>query len=148
MRRYALQLTTLYKMMLLLLQTKIYCTHHAAQLEGAVLIKADKFLCSNETCSKEANFGYEGKDAMYCKTCIPKGLKSELVDVKNKRCEHEGCRTRPSFGYKTDGVSNSDQSSHYSPQGILRIYAYYNTCKPSSHTVRSTLCVMLVCTGW
>ena len=44
-------------------------------------------------CVKHASFGFEGGSASYCSEHKLDGM----IDVKNKRCAHEGCMKRPHF---------------------------------------------------
>jgi EsV-1-7 cysteine-rich motif len=88
----------------LLMQAALYCGQHSVG-KGAVVCVGGGPPCIGDVCSKEATYGYKGEPAIYCKTCIPEDVKDKVIDVRSKRCEHEGCDTRPSFGKPGDTVS-------------------------------------------
>jgi hypothetical protein len=46
-----------------------------------------------ESCSKRATFDLPGGKGRFC----VQHKTAEMVDVKNKRCEHDGCDSRPTF---------------------------------------------------
>jgi hypothetical protein len=81
----------------LLVQAAQYCAHHSVDV-GAVVYLVKVPRCIGDACSKQAIFGYKGKPPICCKTCIPETLRDEVINVRSKRCEVEGCDTQPSFG--------------------------------------------------
>jgi hypothetical protein len=101
-----------------MLQVREYCVHHAVDMGVAVFVGTAARCRNHEECRKYATFGYKGKPAMYCKTCIPEPLQGKLINVINKRCEYEGgCNTQPSFGFIKDRVSAT--AYHYFDSDIL-----------------------------
>jgi len=47
-------------------------------------------MCKEKDCKIRPNFNIEGEKAIYCSTHKTEGM----VDVKNKRCIHEGCKNK------------------------------------------------------
>ena len=51
-------------------------------------------ICGHLSCKKNAVFGYnKGDKKLFCKT----HAKEYMINIANKHCQYDGCRTRPSF---------------------------------------------------
>ena len=57
--------------------------------------KKGKSYCNDELCKNRGSFGYT-KDILFCKD----HKKDDMEDLISKKCEKEGCKTRPVFNYK------------------------------------------------
>lgn len=70
--------------------------------------------CRAEACGKQANFGLPGTTGAKNRTyCAEHGRPLGLVDIVNKRCEHEGCDTMPTFG-----VRDTKKATHCASHGV------------------------------
>lgn len=56
----------------------------------------NRICISKEICTTQANFNYEGEPPLYCKKHRPD---TKMIDVKNIKCESQGCKKQPGFGY-------------------------------------------------
>ncbi len=91
--------------------------------------KKGKRFCKDEFCEKQASFGYN-KDNLFCKS----HKKDDMEDIKNKKCEKEGCKTRPSYNYKGERIGK--YCKEHKLDGMIDIKA--NKCEKEECQIQPT----------
>ena len=59
--------------------------------------------CSHAFCTKGPSFNVAGKKAAYCSL----HAKTDMVNVRTKRCSHNSCLQRAKWGFLTDGTATT-----------------------------------------
>ena len=73
-------------------------------------------LCKHEGCKKHAIYNFEGEPPRYCGEHKEKGM----VDVKNQRCEHAGCKSlNPTFNF--EGEKKGKFCSKHKEKGMVDV---------------------------
>ena len=86
------------------------------------------------SCGKNAIYGLVGEvKPLYCanKEHIPEHLRGKgiLEDKKSKKCEHEGCRVQPSYGYRGDKTGTYCATCYHKHYSHLDLVRCRNPCQ-------------------
>ena len=77
-------------------------------------------MCIYDGCNNWTGYNFEGLKALYCSVHKKEGM----VNVKDKKCIHEGCRTRPTFN--TEGEANGLYCATHKKEGMVDVK--HKTC--------------------